>query len=161
MNLITQSENRSVRLVQGTTSKVVPLAEALNIAQAEGLDLVEVSPDVCKIMDWGKAQYEKNKRDKEAARKQKENEYKNQTVRLGQSARIGDADLKHKTQKVLEFLKDRSVVTVEQPCSGRERPEQGLENLKKVLNQIPPSLYVVEKNPSLSGKTAVMVLKSA
>ena len=52
----------------------MPVYEALDRAQAEGLDLVEVSPNadppVCKIMDYGKFQYEKSKRAKEAKKKQ-------------------------------------------------------------------------------------------
>ena len=68
---------REVRVIgsEGEHLGVVPLEEAFVIAAAQGLDLVEVSPDaeppVCKIIDYGKFRYMQDKRGREAKKKQR------------------------------------------------------------------------------------------
>jgi len=59
----------------GTKVGVIPIEQALQIAESRGLDLVEVAPHanppVCRVMDYGKYKYQQQKRDKEARKKQK------------------------------------------------------------------------------------------
>ena len=71
-----QIRARELRVVSSSNEQlgIISLQEALEVARNEGLDLVEVAPKaeppVCKIMDYGKFQYEKSKREKEAKKKQ-------------------------------------------------------------------------------------------
>src|SRR5690606_30516240 len=72
-----QIRAREVRLITDTNENigVVPLRQALEMAEERNLDLVEVSPNadppVCRIMDFGKFQYEKRRREREAKKQQK------------------------------------------------------------------------------------------
>ena len=59
----------------GEQAGIVPIQQALDMAEQAGLDLVEISPNaeppVCRIMNYGKFLYEKTKNDKEQKKKQK------------------------------------------------------------------------------------------
>ncbi|HIC16589.1 TPA: translation initiation factor IF-3 [Candidatus Poribacteria bacterium] len=111
-----QIRARELRVVSSSNEQlgIITLQEALEIAGNEGLDLVEVAPTadppVCKVMDYGKFQYEKSKREKEARKKQakvilKEIQFRPDTA---------DHDYQFKMRHAREFLtkgyKVRSVV---------------------------------------------------
>ena len=74
--------DREVRLIgsQGEQLGIMPSAEALRIADEQGLDLVKISPQatppVCKLMNYGKFRFEQSKREKEARKNQHEVEIK-------------------------------------------------------------------------------------
>merc|ERR1712072_701271 len=72
--LIRVSEARLIG-ADGQQVGIIPTREALQIAETEGLDLVEIapnaSPPVCKVMDYGKFQYKKSKKEKEAKKANK------------------------------------------------------------------------------------------
>ena len=111
-----QIRAKELRVVSSSNEQlgIISLQEALEVARNEGLDLVEVAPKaeppVCKIMDYGKFQYEKSKQEKEARKKQakvvlKEIQFRPDTA---------DHDYQFKMRHAREFLakgyKVRSVV---------------------------------------------------
>jgi bacterial translation initiation factor 3 (bIF-3) len=77
-----QIRAKEVRLIDqdGKQIGIVPLQDALRIAEERGLDLVEVAPNanppVCKLLDYGKFLYELKKKEKEARKKQREHSMK-------------------------------------------------------------------------------------
>jgi len=132
---------------------------ALQIAQDEGLDLVEVSPNadppVCRIMDFGKYLFEQNKKAQSARRKQKQVHVKEIKFRPGTEK--GDYDVK--LRKLREFLEigDKTKVTLR--FRGREmaHKELGAQLLARVRDDL-DELAVVEQMPQLEGRQMVMVL---
>lgn len=124
----TQIRARSVRLIdaEGKQVGIVPLEEALRQARLVDLDLVEVSPattpPVCKILDYGKYQYEQAKREKESRKHQKKVDVKG--VRLG--FRTDDHDRLLKQRRVEEFLTEGDKVRIEIVLRGREKAHRAL-----------------------------------
>src|SRR5262252_8908600 len=94
----------------GTQVGVLPVREALTLAQSKGLDLVEVSPTarppVCRIMDYGKFKYEQNRRARKAKKKQHHTHLKEIKMR----PKIDDHDYGFKLRHAREFLGDRDKV---------------------------------------------------
>ena len=107
---------------------VVETDKALQMAQDKGLDLIEIAPSVrppvCRIMDYGKYQYQKSKQEKDQRAKQKKIETKG--VRI--SFRIGQHDLEIKAKQAEKFLDQGHKVKVEMILRGREK---GLFNMAK------------------------------
>ncbi|MFA4845530.1 MAG: translation initiation factor IF-3 [Patescibacteria group bacterium] len=113
----------SVRVVgaQGEALGVLPLAEAIALAQAKEMDLVEVSPKaeppVCKILDYGQFKYQKEKEAKKRKAQSKEIETKG--IRL--SVRIGTHDLEVRVEQAKKFFEKGDKVQVDLPLRGREK----------------------------------------
>jgi len=113
---------------------IISRADALQIAEDKGLDLVLVSPDakppVAKIMDYGKYKYEVEKKKKEAKKKQKKIEVKE--VKF--SCKIADNDINYKVKHAREFLEQGKHVKLRVFLRGREmaNPELGIDVLKKI-----------------------------
>jgi translation initiation factor IF-3 len=152
---------REVRLVgqDGEQIGIKPLSEALNIARATGLDLVEVAdqarPPVCRIMDYGKFKYEADQRAKESRKKAS-----NLTVKeMKYRPKIGIGDFDTKTRKVESFLDEGHKVKVTIMFRGREmqHPELGRKILDKVALAI-GHVGKVEFHPRQDGRNMVMVL---
>ncbi len=99
---------------------IMPVAEALRIAEGQSLDLVEVSPDakppVCKIMDHGKFKYEQTKKKQEAKRKQKTTQIKEIKVR----PKTDDHDLATKVRHIEKFISNNDKVKITLVFRGRE-----------------------------------------
>jgi len=150
-----------VRLIneEGEQVGVVPVAQALNIANEANLDLVEISPNadppVCRIMDYGKFRFEENKKLQTAKKKQKQTQVKEIKFRPGTD--IGD--YKIKLRKLVSFLEegDRTKVTLR--FRGREMAHQelGLELLQRVKADL-EEYGTVEQEPKMEGRLMVMVL---
>jgi len=150
-----------VRLINeaGEQVGVVPVAQALNIANEANLDLVEISPNadppVCRIMDYGKFRFEENKKLQTAKKKQKQTQVKEIKFRPGTD--IGD--YKIKLRKLVSFLEegDRTKVTLR--FRGREMAHQelGLELLQRVKADL-EEYGTVEQEPKMEGRLMVMVL---
>jgi translation initiation factor IF-3 len=103
------------------------------MAQEKGLDLIEIVPNarppVCRIMDYGKYQYQKSKQEREQRAKQKKVEVKG--IRI--SLRTGQHDLETKIKQAEKFLGKGQKVRIEMILKGREK---SLLNLaKEKLNQ--------------------------
>lgn len=152
---------QSIRLVDvnGEMIGVVSRAEALQMAEDAGLDLVEISPNavppVCKILDFGKYKYELQKRKAEAKKKQKVIEIKEIKIRPG----IDDNDYQVKLRSANRFLEDGDKVKVTLRFRGREMSHQelGLEVLNRMRDDL-AELAKVELSPKLEGRQMVMVL---
>jgi translation initiation factor IF-3 len=152
---------QTVRLVKedGTMVGVVNTREAMQMADAAGLDLVEISPNasppVCKILDFGKFKYEQQKRANEARKKQKVIEVKEIKMRPG----IDDHDYEVKMRAVHRFLEEGDKVKVTMRFRGREMVHQELG--MKVLDRVRVELDAkakVEQFPRLEGRQMIMVM---
>ena len=152
---------REVRLVGagGEQLGVRALPEALSLARAQELDLVEVAaqaqPPVCKIMDWGKHLYEESQRAKESKKKQTQIIVKEMKFR----PKIDTHDFETKKRHVTRFLEDGAKVKVTIMFRGREMTHTELG--RKILDELAADLVeiaAVESKPTLDGRTMIMVL---
>lgn len=131
---------RQVRLIgaDGKQIGVVLLDEALRQARVEGLDLVEVNateaPPVCRLLDYGKYQYEQDKRERESRKKQKRVEVKG--VRI--SFKMGAHDRTMRKSLAEKFLKAGNKVRVEMVLRGREKALRavGIQQLQVFLHEL-------------------------
>jgi translation initiation factor IF-3 len=135
------------------------LAEGIEIAKADSLDLVEVSPNaeppVCRIMDFGKYLFEQNKKAQTAKRKQKQVHVKEIKFRPG----TDEGDYQIKLRKLIEFLEigDKTKVTLR--FRGREmaHKELGAQLLARVRDDL-EEYGTVEQMPQMEGRQMVMVI---
>ncbi|NIO43551.1 MAG: translation initiation factor IF-3, partial [Burkholderiales bacterium] len=141
---------REVRLIgaDGEQLGVVPLSEALAKGEEVGLDLVEISPTatppVCRLMDFGKYQYQTNKRRQAAKKKQKQIQVKEIKFRPGTD--VGDYQVK--LRNLIRFLKNGDKAKVTLRFRGREMRHQelGLALLKRVEHDL-QEYGTVEQQP--------------
>jgi translation initiation factor IF-3 len=133
--------------------------EARPMADARGLDLVEIAPTanppVCRIMDYGKYRYEQSKKAHEAKKHQKVIHVKEVKFR----PKIDEHDYEFKKRHAVRFLTAQHKVKATIMFRGREvtHPEIGrsiLERLKEDLSE----LSVVERQPKLEGYNMTMIL---
>lgn len=123
----------------GKNLGIMETAEAGKVAQERGLDLIEIAPTVrppvCKIMDFGKFKYEREKGERERGKKQKEVEVKG--VRIGFAT--GVHDLQRYAKKVGEFLTEGNKVHIDMRLRGRERAHRdvALQKFNEFLEMIP------------------------
>jgi len=133
--------------------------DALRQAEDAALDLVEISPNaeppVCRIMDFGKFQYEESKRKHAAKRKLKQIQIKEVKFRPG----TDKGDYQVKLRNLTRFLENGDKAKVTLRFRGREmvHPELGLELLKRVETDL-AAYGKVEQHPRLEGRQMVMVL---
>jgi translation initiation factor IF-3 len=138
---------------------VVSLREALDMAEDSNLDLVEVAPDadppVCKIMDYGKFQYDKQRRERKARKQQKNVEIKEFQI----TPKTGDYHLEISLRKARRWIEDGLKVRVRVKFKGREitHPDIGRERLEKIAAGL-GDIAIVEQTPNLEGRTMLMVL---
>nr|WP_312524883.1 translation initiation factor IF-3 [Paracoccus sp. (in: a-proteobacteria)] len=143
----------------GENVGVVTPAKGIELAQAAGLDLVEISPNavppVCKIMDLGKFKYEQQKREAEARKKQKVIEVKEIKFRPGTDTHDYDV----KMRSVMKFLGEGDKVKVTLRFRGREMAHQqlGMELLHRVAAEVGEA-GKVESMPKLEGRQMVMMI---
>lgn len=113
-----------VRLVSEKGQDVVPLEEAIKMAQEQELDLIEVSPNakppVCKILDRGSYLYQLQKKEKKQRAHSKQTEVK--MVRFG--FRTDKHDLERLSGQARKFLGDRHLVKIAVRLRGREFTNQ-------------------------------------
>ncbi len=140
---------------------VMSLSEALKIAEAAGVDLVEISPNsnppVAKTIDWGKYQYQKMKELQKNRKKAKTSELKQ--MRLG--LKIGQNDLDIKLRKVIKFLENGDKVKITIFFRGREMAhrELGFELIEKIIARL-EDIAVVEQKPQLAGRNLSITVRS-
>lgn len=153
---------KEVRLVdeEGNMLGVVSTDEARAKARAAGLDLVEISPKavppVCKIIDYGKFQYEQKKKEKTQKKASKAQEIKG--IRL--SFRIGPGDLERQRNHAEEFLKDKHPVRIQMLLRGREKAHKDLaaEKLQAFIDSLSES-GTPDQKPKFSGSQFIVLLK--
>ncbi len=150
-----------VRLVgpEGEQVGIVPIGEALRLAQDSDLDLVEVAPmarpPVCKLMDYGKFKYESAQKARESRRNQALTVIKEMKLR----PKIDPHDYATKKGHVERFLKAGDKVKVTIMFRGREqsRPELGFRLLQRLAEDV-SELGFVESSPKQDGRNMVMVM---
>ena len=153
--------SREVRVVnsKGVQLGVMPLSEALSMAEKEEYDLVEVSPGanppVCKIFDYGKYRFEQSKKEKEARKRQHVILVKEIKFR----PKIDVHDYNTKKNHVIRFIQAGHKVKVTIMYRGREMDhlELGRNILDRLVEEM-KELVLVESTPKLEGKNMVMVL---
>jgi translation initiation factor IF-3 len=153
-----------VRLIDasGENVGVVPIDKALRMSREADLDLVEVAPGaeppVCRIMDFGKFLYEREKKEREAKKSQTKIEIKE--IRLRPKTNVHHRFFK--TQDARRWLDDGMKVRVSIRFRGREivHPEVALEDLKEIAEEL-KDIATVEQAPSLEGKMMGMTLTPA
>lgn len=144
---------------EGETLGIMKSQAALELAYDKGLDLVlmaaQSEPPVCKIMDYGRFRFERDKREKEAKKKQVIVELKE--VQL--SCRIDIHDFETKSRNAAKFLQQGNKVRVVLRFKGREMShmEIGREVLEKFRASV-EEFGAVEKAPVLDGRFMSMVI---
>ncbi|HEY0914981.1 MAG TPA: translation initiation factor IF-3 [Solimonas sp.] len=133
--------------------------DAIAKAEADGLDLVEVSPNaeppVCKIMDYGKYLYAKDKAAHAAKRKQKQIQVKEVKFRPATE----EGDYQTKLRNITRFLEEGDKVKVTIRFRGREmaHSELGMEVMNRLKTEL-DALALVEQHPKMEGRQSVMVI---
>jgi translation initiation factor IF-3 len=152
---------REVRVVgpAGEQLGVLTIEQALERAQSEGMDLVEVNPmakpPVCKIMDYGKFKYEEKKKASEAKKKQVVVHLKEVKLR----PKTEEHDYEFKVRNIKRFLEEGNKAKVTIVFRGREitHKELGsaiLDDVNKDLKDV----AVVEQAPRMEGRQMFMIL---
>lgn len=143
----------------GAALGVMPLAQALAMAEGLDLDLVEISPNqdppVCKILDFGAYTYQESKRQHEARAKSREQELKE--IRLRPNT--DDGDLEVKAKHIIEFLERGSKVKVMLRFRGREitHTNLGFAQFEKLKERV-GALAVIETAPKMEGRQLLAIL---
>ena len=132
---------------------VMPTAQAQRLADSQGLDLVEITPNavppVCKIMDYGKFKYDESIRAKKARKAQKSTQVKE--IKFHPGTDVGD--LQHKLKQIREFLVDGNKVRLSLQFRGRENAHRdvGEDKIAEVLEMLKDECFV-EQAPKTDGR---------
>ena len=160
LNHAIQASQLRVIDADGNQLGILSRSEALQAAEAQGLDLVEISPDakppVAKIVDWGKYNYQKTKQQKQN-RGAKALEMKQ--MRFG--LKISPHDLGVKMSKVTNFLQAGHKVKITIFYRGRELAHRdiGFKLADKVIADFGDTI-VVDQAPQFAGKQLNFVIRS-
>ncbi len=144
---------------EGEQVGIISTSQAKEMASDVGLDLVEVSPNaeppVCKIMDFGKFQYEQKKQTNEAKKKQKKTQVKMIKYRPGTE----EGDYQVKFKNLVKFLENGDKVKVVIWFRGREMQHRGLgaEMLDRIEKDC-EEFAVVEQRAKMEGRQLGMML---
>nr|WP_205126688.1 MULTISPECIES: translation initiation factor IF-3 [Nitrincola] len=149
-----------VRLIgaDGSQVGVVAINQALEMAQEAELDLVQISeadPIVCKIMDYGKHQYELKKKANEAKKKQTQMQVKEIKFRPGTE----EGDYQVKLRNLIRFLESGDKAKVTLRFRGREMAHQelGMQLLERIEQDLADA-GTVEQRPKMEGRQMIMVV---
>jgi len=152
-----------VRLVDESNNQVgvITKDEALNKAREVGLDLVEVAPNseppVCRIMDYGKWQYQQKRRGREAHKKSQHHAVMLKEIRLRPETDTHDLEVKLKHAR--EFLEKGHRVQFSVFFRGRQmlHKDRGYQVLDRITEQL-EDLAKVERPAMMSGRRMTMVM---
>ena len=138
---------------------ILPIKEAIEMAKAKGLDVVEVSPNteppVCKILDHGKYLFEQKKKTQGAKKKQKTIQVKEIKFR----PLIEKGDYEVKVNKIKDFIEQGNKVKISLRYRGRDmrHVELGHDLLKRVLTDI-EEISSVEQEVQFEGRQLITVV---
>ncbi|KKP60129.1 MAG: Translation initiation factor IF-3 [Candidatus Nomurabacteria bacterium GW2011_GWF2_35_66] len=145
-NQIRASEVRVISS-EGVNLGVLSFKDAFALANKEGLDLIEITPNanppIVKIANFGKYQYEQNKKQKKAKAGAKTTETKSVQIKIG----TGENDLALKARKASEWLKEGHRIKIELFLSGRSKYMADAflrERLDRILHLITENYKVAE-----------------
>ncbi|HWP57264.1 MAG TPA: translation initiation factor IF-3 [Candidatus Acidoferrales bacterium] len=152
---------REVRVIgpEGNQLGIMPLDQALKLAEAAGLDLVEVAPEaqppVCRILDYGKYRYTQKKKEHGSRKRQAFVTVKE--VKVG--SRTDPHDLVYKVRNIRRFIERGERVRVSVLFRGREitHPELGREMLDGVFAQV-QDVAKLDAAPRMEGRSMAMLL---
>jgi len=138
---------------------IMPASKALELAEQQQLDLVEVSPTaappVCRIMDYGKFKYQQSKKQQEAKKKQVHVEVKEIKLR----PKTDDHDLMFKVKHVRRFLEEGNKAKITLVFRGREITHMDLG--RAVIQRFAAELEdvaVIESQPRVDGRNMFMIV---
>ena len=143
----------------GNQMGVFSIDQAQSIADAAGLDLVEIAPNaeppVCRVMDYGKYKYDQAIKAKQARKNQTKVEIKEMKFR----PKIDVGDYQTKKKHVLRFLSAGNKVKITIMFRGREmvHPEQGLSILERLADDL-KDVAVIENQPKMEGRNMHMLI---
>jgi len=152
---------REVRVVgpDGEQIGILPIKDALKLAEEKNFDLVNVAPQakppVCRIMDYGKFRYEQSKKEKEARKNQKIINTKE--IRL--SPTIDENDFQTKLRNAYKFINAGDKVKFSIRFKGRQIAHQSIG--EKILDRIAKeieTISVIESKPKLEGRSMIMIV---
>jgi len=143
----------------GAQLGIMSAAQANELAEEQGLDLVKISPNavppVCKIMDYSKFCFDQKKREKEA----KKNQHVVEIKEIRMSPSIDTNDFNTKVKSAQKFLKEGNRVKVSVRFRGREMAHTNLgEKLLMDFAEACTEVAAMEKNPKLEGRFMGMFL---
>jgi translation initiation factor IF-3 len=152
---------REVRLIDGDGKHlgIMPLRDALALAQQRGLDVVEVSPNanpsVCKLLEYGKFRYEQTKQEREA--RKHSTAWRIKQVKF--HVNISEHDYQIKVRHVQDFLEKHMKTKVSLMFRGREMAHQelGMQIMQRLAKEV-VTHGVVEAAPKLIGRSIHMVI---
>ncbi|WP_083816664.1 translation initiation factor IF-3 [Thiomicrospira cyclica] len=152
---------KEVRLIdaEGEQVGVVATPEALAMAEAAGLDLVEIAakaePPVCRIMDYGKFIYQQQKKQHDAKKNQKQVQVKEVKFRPGTE----EGDYQVKLRNLMRFLEQGDRVKVTIWFRGREitHKELGMKMLDRIKGDV-EEVATVEQEPKMEGRQMQMMI---
>ncbi len=137
----------------GAMLGIMPTSQAQRLADGQGLDLVEITPNavppVCKIMDYGKFRYEESIRAKKARKAQKSTLVKE--IKFHPGTDVGD--LQHKLRQIRQFLGEGNKVRLSLQFRGRENAHRdiGEDKIAEVLEMLKDECFV-EQAPKTDGR---------
>lgn len=152
---------KEVRVVgsEGEALGIMSSREALEIADGKELDLVVIAengkPPVVKIMDYGKFQYEKTKKIKEAKKKQKVVNLKE--IRMSPVTEEHDIVIKANRARKFLIAEDKVKVTVRFRGRQNDYKYKGREILDNFLSKV-EDVCIVEKRPTVEGRNMIMII---
>ena len=158
-----QIKAKEVRVIDSDGSQlgILSIKEALDIAYNKDLDLVEISPNseppVCRVMDYGKYRFEREKKEKEQKKKQQTIDIKE--IQL--SCRIDTHDFETKLKHARRFLDNGDKVKVCVKFKGREMSHTAIgQEIIDKFGEACLDLGVIEKKPVLDGRQMIMFISS-
>ncbi len=143
----------------GSMAGVMATRDARVLAQEQGMDLVEISPNadppVCRIMDFGKYRYDESRKRRQA----KKSTHTHAVKEIKFHANVGEHDFQTKVNHIRKFLSKGHKVKVSLMFRGRENAhrELGFEVIQRVIQQC-DDLSVVDMTPKLIGRSVVAML---
>lgn len=146
--------------INGDNRGVMPIAEALALAESEGVDLIEIGPNakppIVKIMEFGKYQYEQKKKLQKAKSGAKPTETKAVQIKIG----TGDHDLELKAKTASKWLREGHRIKVELFLRGRSKgmDESFLkERLDRLLHFITEHYKIAEPHKKSPKGLAIVI----
>lgn len=150
-------------LPDGTMGGIIATRDAMRMAEEQGMDLVEISPNadppVCRIMDFGKYRYDESVKKKKARRQSMQHSRVVKEIKF--HANVAEHDYVTKVGHVREFLSKGHKVKLTLQYRGRENAhkELGMEVMNRVIRDC-QDVAVVDMDPRMMGRSLFAMLGS-